>query len=388
MTLVRAIQQLRSNMRAVRTKTGKSFVAQLSEIWRLRRGPGRLGVSEYFDLGVFDDASLANGRKEDFLGWRVSRDLDKKLNNDTWRALANDKLLTYHCLSARDIPVPETFALFASLDRALPGCRHFSESGPFLDFLTNEVAYPVFVKPVVGTYGRSAFGLRGYDPQREAFGLLNGNFLPKHELERILTFQPYHGIVVQELLRPHSVLERAAGSSISCARVVVLLDGGSVEPFCAFWKISVGKNMTDNFAHGRLGNLLGWVDVHNGKIVRVTAGMGLSCKEVATHPTTGRKLVGLALPDWERAVGICTSGAPVFAGLHLQHWDIAFTKRGPVVVEINTKADLSIPQMVARHGLLTETLRGALERKLRTDQEEGRQVRRRDELEVEIPSER
>ena len=71
---------------SVKQRTGKSRLRQFIEILQLARGPQRLGVEEYYEFEVFDDAYLSPERKLDCVGWRVSTAIDLRLNHTYWRA--------------------------------------------------------------------------------------------------------------------------------------------------------------------------------------------------------------------------------------------------------------------------------------------------------------
>ncbi len=49
-----------------------------------------------------------------------------------------------------------------------------------------------------------------------------------------------------------------------------------------------------------------------------------------------------------------------FPGLRLQHWDIAFCHSGPVLMELNTEADLGVPQYLGRTPFIDHTIRAML----------------------------
>lgn len=53
----------------VKTKTGKSKLRQFLEIIQLSRGRQRLGVEEYYELGVFDDMCFPGQAKASCVGW-------------------------------------------------------------------------------------------------------------------------------------------------------------------------------------------------------------------------------------------------------------------------------------------------------------------------------
>ena len=69
------------------------------------------------------------------------------------------------------------------------------------------------------------------------------------------------------------------------------------------------------------------------------------------------------LPDWDRAMAMCLSTATCFPGLRLQHWDVAFCREGQVLMELNTEADLGVPQFFgsnAVHGSFDSTDDGGM----------------------------
>ena len=86
---------------------------------------------------------------------------------------------------------------------------------------------------------------------------------------------------------------------------------------------------------------------------RVVTGVGAGLREMSLHPETGAALVGLALPDWERAVRLCLHAAAVFPGIRTQLWDIGLTEAGPVVLELSYGGDLNLHQFAHRRGVLT-----------------------------------
>ena len=43
-------------------------------------------------------------------------------------------------------------------------------------------------------------------------------------------------------------------------------------------------------------------------------------------------------------------------GLRLQHWDIAFSEKGPVLMELNTEADLGVPQYLGGKAFATDSI--------------------------------
>jgi hypothetical protein len=218
------------------------------------------------------------------------------------------------------------------------------------DFL-RDAPYPIFAKPVVGTYGRGAMAIAGYDPQRAILLLADGREESEEKFFRQLAFVPFYGYLFQELLRPHANIVEVAGPAVSCVRVGVLA-GPAPQVHFAFWKIATSTNVTDNFSRGKTGNLLGAIDMATGRITDAIATPGPHRMRVIDHPTTKRPLVGFQIPMWSDVLKTCTSVANHFPGLGLQNWDVVVTDKGPLLMELNTEADLFAVNLLSRVGVL------------------------------------
>jgi hypothetical protein len=81
---------------------------------------------------------------------------------------------------------------------------------------------------------------------------------------------------------------------------------------------------------------------------------------VTQHPDTGQTLVGARFAQWQEAMALGLAAAVHFPGLRLQHWDVAFCSSGPVLMELNTEADLGVPQYLGRTPFIDRTIREML----------------------------
>jgi len=104
------------------------------------------------------------------------------------------------------------------------------------------------------------------------------------------------------------------------------------------------------------------VNKDSGAIERVGTGLWPDGSEVTHHPDTKQQLLGWTLPDWQQAMAMCLSAATHFPGLKLQNWDIAFCSQGPVLMELNTEADLGVPQYVGRTPFINQAMKFLLRR--------------------------
>jgi hypothetical protein len=341
----------------VRAQTGKSMLRQALEIFELSRGRFKLGVEEYYELGVFDDTIFSEQVKTRCVGWRGSATIDRVLNDDYWRAAANDKVLNYALLVHYGFPVPETLATYSPSGRKIANECLLRTEDELRRYLSADLFFPVFVKPIHGTYGRGTFCLQSALNNSDACLDIRGRTVSRHELLAACLNKHYGGMLFQKRLVQHPEVAALVGPTVSCVRVIIALGiDTSPEVVLAFWKIGRKKNITDNFCMGESGNLLAWVDVSTGTVQRVITGLWPTGTECRDHPDTNATLVGARLPDWAQALALCCKAAELFTGLRLQHWDIAFSDQGPILMELNTEADLGVPQYLGRSAFVTERI--------------------------------
>lgn len=341
-------------------QTGKSYLNQLAEIARLSTGKNHLGVEEYYELEVFDDNSYPGSQKLDCIGWKASAEIDKHLNHDYWRATANDKVLNYALLQQYGFPIPETFATYSPNKRRIGRELALDSEKELEDFLLNHIRFPVFIKPIYGSYGHGTYSLVSRDVASGSFIEVHGKKIPLADIMKTCLAKQFCGMLFQECLQPHEDVRKLIGDTTSCVRVIVAVTDKEPKIHMAFWKIARVHNITDNFCMGETGNLLAWVNKDSGIIERAVTGLWPNGAEVTQHPDTKQALPGKKLPDWQQAMDMCLSAAGHFPGLKLQHWDVAFCRQGPVLMELNTEADLGVPQFLGRIPFLDEAIKELL----------------------------
>ncbi len=319
---------------ALRTKraSGIGLWRQLWQATLLRWSRGRLDPWEYYSFQVFLDRYSMNEKRR-FIGWRREIALDRMLNRGTARELANDKLKFATFMHARAAPLPRIVAVYRPDGRGLTGAIGLHDPAAAAEFLAARSAYPLFAKPIRGAHGRLARALR--EPADGAALLAD------------LQSHGDRGYLFQELLRTHGEIGAICGDRLTSARVVVLTRDDTPRILSAVWRVPTGDNATDNFDVGFAGNLVGRVDVDSGSVDNVVQGAGWRSRPTDCHPDTGHTLRGFRLPDWPAARKLCLRCAEYFPGLRLQHWDIALTNRGPVILELNVAGGLRTPQIVA-----------------------------------------
>jgi hypothetical protein len=97
--------------------------------------------------------------------------------------------------------------------------------------------------------------------------------------------------------------------------------------------------------------------METGRVMGVLKGDGARRSLVKVHPDTGKPITRVILPDWQDAVKICLSTATALPGLRLQNWDLAICRTGPLLIEVNFRGAVDLPQYAYRTGLLDTELR-------------------------------
>lgn len=343
-----------------KSEAGKSLSSQLLDVVKLRFGSTRLGASEYYLYELYDDSRYSFSKKLEFVGWRLSREIDRKLNDDRWRVFANDKVVFATMMAANSLRSPEIKAIYSENFRHFYSAQLLSNALEATEYLSNEKVYPLFIKPINGTYGRGGFSALSYD--RGSDLILHGDG-KKSSIKTVVEQFSQNwvtGYVFQELLRPHPDIERIIGQRLSSVRIIVLLTKAGPVVFRAVWKIPTGNNMSDNFMHGELGNTIAEIDPLTGHIDSVVSGRYFELKPQHHHPDTGNVLDGLSIPLWEEMKNFCHNGATLFPGLKMQHWDIAMCPDGPVALEVNVEGALDLSQLSGRKGIIDKQLRELL----------------------------
>lgn len=350
-------------MKLVQQKHGKKLSAQITEIAKLSLGAGKLHPEEYYYYGLYDDSRFTFEAKQQFAGKRAQDKIHANCTDWAWGAVAHDKLAFYGLMAGLGFPIPRIYAIYHGY-RTFGAVPALSTSRALAEFLRKEMPYPFFSKPVTGMYSVGVASVEAFDATVDSLVIRSAE--PAAGTVTVDTYvadiASYYrdGYLFQERLAPHANLQEICGDCVSTARVVVRLTDEGPEITHAVWKIPAGENVADNF--WRAGNMLGSVDIASGRVERVIRGVGPDQEAVEKHPDTAKPMIGAMLPDWKQLIELCLTAAKAFPGLQIQAWDIAMTRAGPVILEVNIGGDFNLPQLASGNGLLNNDYRRFLRR--------------------------
>jgi hypothetical protein len=112
----------------------------------------------------------------------------------------------------------------------------------------------------------------------------------------------------------------------------------------AIMRMPVGDAVADNFSAG---GIAAPIDVGSGRLgTGIRKDARVMVAQVHRHPTTGTPIAGHAVPGWtDGAALVCRAHAAAPRSTPIVGWDLAFTDRGPVLVEGNNVPGINLIQM-------------------------------------------
>lgn len=147
--------------------------------------------------------------------------------------------------------------------------------------------------------------------------------------------------LAEEFIVQHSEMSRMYPEAVNTIRVVSVLDkDGEAHIIYAAVRLGNGGRIVDNI---NAGGLSAPVDVETGILTNVAFDKDFHYYD--EHPYTGVKIVGFAIPHWNRAAELVCSAAKRIPDLRYVGWDVAITENGPVFVEANHHPGHDIIQM-------------------------------------------
>ena len=153
----------------------------------------------------------------------------------------------------------------------------------------------------------------------------------KDSFRRILR----HGkVLLEEPIEQHELMKRFNPTSVNTVRVAAYLTREGVYPAHGFFRTGQKGSFTDNVGAGGLQTR---VDVQRG-IITSDAGDHFR-KRYEKHPDSGIVFKGFALPEWDAALKIVREAALLFPEIKYKSFDLAYTDKGWVIVEINPSGE-------------------------------------------------
>jgi hypothetical protein len=340
---------VRDQLIRVSRASGRNPLGMVLDHLRLRRGQGKLQFYEYFLYGLEDKDRWSEEERNRFLSAHIHWPIANKCNDQTWWAVTEDKWLSSIFLAHHGFPVPENLAVYDRGSRLYSGLPKLSSAEELKDFFARFSDYPIFAKPINGMWSAGAVRISGCSKTHVQ---VDGRDPVTFEQ----LFNDVFGDTVylfQSCLEPHRFFDGITNSVATIRSLNLITEDGLTVPHTVL-KLPRGDNVADNF--WRAGNLLCNLDSESGKICSIVQNVDGRRVELDALPDSERTFVGEYLPDWESLCSLNERVALAHGVNRFGSTDIALTKNGPVVVEVNNGCAFELVQMATGKGFLTDPM--------------------------------
>ncbi len=180
---------------------------------------------------------------------------------------------------------------------------------------------------------------------------LGGRGVVKRRAEEVGEAPAYHKFLrenrrfIEEVIPQHEKMAALCDRSVNTIRVMTSTTGEEPKIIFVGLRVGNGEADIDNFHGGGLGVL---VDEETGVLIGDAFDKELN--RFPTHPKSGVKFDGYALPCWEEIRALVLEAAKVEPHIMVTGWDVAVTPEGPLFVEGNRRPGFDLPQVACGRG--------------------------------------
>ncbi len=290
----------------LKKKTGKSRVWLFWDIVGCARRHGA-GYIDYENCGLY---MRSEAERATYLTGGRNNELWRKYNDPAFRGLLDDK-----------VEFAKRFDAFFHRDWVEVAQDTKEQMLAFME------KHPTFlVKPRDGCCGRGIEWVR-----------VEGDLPTLYE--KLLN--EYAGWICEEPIKQHEELCKVYPKAVNTLRAVTILKDGTPKLVCTYWRIGAEGESVDNFNHG---GMVVPVERETGKVLHDA--VNKKGEIFANHPATGTPISGFVFPDWDKAQALVLKAATIIPQVGYVGWDVAFTDKGPCLVEGNPFPGHDIYQLI------------------------------------------
>jgi len=337
-----------SLMQMIRADKNRSALATLWRAFTARTGPGGLSRAEYVKFATGD---LSAGDLRLFAGAKLQHKMHAACNDPGWFAVTKHKLLFETLMKGAGLPVPATIAAYDRKGRG-SGTRMLASRQELESFLLEKANYPLFCKPTTGV---NSLGVLLLDIFKHARVRVNGGACePVEKVANFIDGFSAKGYLFQKPLKGDAAVAALTGDAgLVSLRFVVLQNGSHSHIQACVAKLPAAGEVADNFWRG--GAVMCALAPEDGTVTRAVTQHEDRVLPVQTHPHTGNALQGRKFPGFDAARQCVLQAAPHLSAIATQSWDVALTRTGPVLLEVNFGGDLNLIQIAGGRGILDKT---------------------------------
>lgn len=345
----------------VKAITGKGSFRQSAEILRFMFGPQRMQVPDYYQYGLWrTELSACEGAA--FLSEAGSTALNLRLsplNRMCLHGLMTNKLLTGLTLRSAGLPAQRPRAVFG-VGLAIPGSDWLTSASEISAWLRRDGSLPVFGKPAHSSLCIGVASYLALTDQGQSVLLGDGRTVSVDAVATEIATYFARGYLFEPLIQQHADVEAFIGPAVGALRVVTLREPEGIRVLYVAQRLPAVGAMTDGaqlnapFSEAQ-------IDCNTGRIIRVQDMDQLPPDHLTVSNTTGKAFGDVVLSFFKESLQIARDAHSLFAEAGILGFDIALSKDGPLINEINSNPHHSIYQRSGDRGLMNPDLRPRLE---------------------------
>lgn len=318
-----------------------TFTRMVAEALALR---ARRGVQiSYYLTGALGRAPLNWQEKLGYVGPKAYERMVWSLNDPDYRKISQNKLTEKALLQALSIPTAEFLGYFHPQDGSDTKGRPLRTPNELAQFLADCGERKICFKQTESWNGAGFIPVSIGLPDDNRWLEISGRgAVSCGELHHMLSTGT--GYVIERYIDQHSAYAAYHPNSINGYRFWVAQNAdGRVTPLIANLRFGCGGALTDNSA----GRVLVDVDITSG-ILGTAHLLTYTNDTTSVHPDTGIQLTGEHLPMFHEAKQLACDALRIFPETRFAGVDIAMSKDGPVVLELNVQPSFLAPALSRR----------------------------------------
>lgn len=247
--------------------------------------------------------------------------------------LSEDKELTSQLLKAYGLPQPVLVWQYKNGAFYDPSKKEIESKSA--DQLTSaNQARKLFLKPTKGLGGN---GIMVFTRTDVGYADEHGNLLHSSFVKS--TLDANEDYILQEGLEQHEELNKVYPNAVNTFRVMTEFRDGKAKVLFGMLRMGQGGSQLDNASQT---GLVCKIDPETGAFHDlIHQGHG---KTTEKHPDTGFSFKGQVFPYWNKVRELAEEAASRFETIGYGGWDIAYTKDGPAIIELNAAPGLEYLQ--------------------------------------------